>query len=383
MATKRKHEDDSIAGRLTKRLKTDTIEAEQKLDEVWKDLNDQLGAIQYPAVTEEEVDQWETTVKEALEKYSRFDRMRFKFPPQLREYLKLTGKAIKDYTDHSPRKDLLQSFYGKFIADFDGLLAKTKDAIEGTTGGGMHTETKQDGQRVYWFCICGESEECSILVNCDSQDEQNFGAVYYTGSDVNDDGLTNMQRLSSSLTEFFNLLTTSMQYEAFPGFLYLKDLPKWMEKGALGHECEIDTFKDGSWKLIDATTRSKPVRELIESEKGTVYVPLFLRSANEDELLLRKDSYGELMLKIVGKPDEENTQVTFDATKPILFMVNKWTGMGHIGTLNDAKDYIEDRGDKALKIFIEYPILDSILGSEKLDLVKIDQFWLKSASQQS
>jgi hypothetical protein len=99
-----------------------------------------------------------------------------------------------------------------------------------------------------------------------------------------------------------------------------------MEKGALGHECEIDTFKDGSWKLIDATTRSKPVRELIESEKGTVYVPLFLRSANEDELLLRKDSYGELMLKIVGKPDEENTQVTFDATKPILFMVNKWTG---------------------------------------------------------
>lgn len=132
----------------------------EKLDVVWKGLNEQLGDVQYPPATEEEVDQWEMKAKEALGKIPRFDRLRFKFPPHLREYLKLTGKAFKDYTDHSPRKELLQSFYGGFIADFDKLLEITAEEVIDVKN---HAKTEKLGQRIYLVSI--RSQIASDLIH--------------------------------------------------------------------------------------------------------------------------------------------------------------------------------------------------------------------------
>lgn len=55
-------------------------------------------------------------------------------------------------------------------------------------------------------------------------------------------------------------------------------------------------------------------------------------------------------------------------------------GLGHMASLKDAKEYLE--GGAYGRTFIEYPVLKSILG-DKLDRVKIDQFWVNSTAQQS
>ncbi len=303
-----------------------TEEDKNHIRKLWSRLNNALGPVDIPEASDTEIDAWESQRKKKLkEKYPDRNSSHFKFPPEYRDYLKVTSK-VERYLDETakvadPRqKDRIcfSSFYGSFLQGFATSCSKTHGEV-----------TAKSFLDPYWMMFTKEYSTFGMFfINCNSQDKE-YGAIYRFQSNDSE-----VKKVFDSLADYLEFvegyLNDVVQFNNFDNYFVLNyDKTKKIQK-------DIDTIVDDIWWIlpIKGNKSARDIRDDMASKQKAIYV----RANSQAQRLAQMSFETKDDNAMVLSTKDKEYPVKIDLDDKCVVIRNYFSGYAFETTLKEACD---------------------------------------------